>query len=266
MITKKIERVGVCLCAVLLCAATLSAQRYEKPPQEIMDVLNAPSLPATSLSPTKDKLALLEPLRYPPIAELAQPMLRLAGLRINPNTNGQHRQPYSVKVTLKNLDGGKETAVALPPDAKIISPTWSADGKFIAAGNLTPNGIELWIIDTATAKAKLVKGLQVNTAFGGFAWLPDQKTLLVNAVVKNRGAAPQYQNLTPASPNIQEGSGRGGAVQTFQDLLKSPNDEALFTYYCASQLVAVSLEGKCATSDNPPSSPTKAFRPTANLS
>ena len=76
MITKKIERVGVCLCAVLLCAATLSAQRYEKPPQEIMDVLNAPSLPATSLSPTKDKLALLEPLRYPPIAELAQPMNR----------------------------------------------------------------------------------------------------------------------------------------------------------------------------------------------
>ncbi len=244
MFTKKLESVGVCVCVVLLCALPLLAQRYEKPPQAIMDVLNAPTLPATSLSPTKDKLALLEPLRYPPIAEFAQPMLRLAGLRINPNTNGQHRQPYFVKVTLKNISDGKETAVALPPDAKIISPIWSADGKFIAAGNLTSNGIELWLIDTATAKAKIVKGLQVNTAFGGFAWLPDQKTLLVNAVVKNRGAAPQYQNLTPTSPNIQEGSGRGGAVQTFQDLLKSPNDEALFTYYCTSQLVAVSLEGK----------------------
>ena len=35
----------------------------------------------------KDKIALFEPIRYPPISELAQPMLRLAGLRINPNTN-----------------------------------------------------------------------------------------------------------------------------------------------------------------------------------
>jgi dipeptidyl aminopeptidase/acylaminoacyl peptidase len=228
---------------VSLFAASAFAQNgYQKPPKEIMDVLNAPAIPATSVSPARDKIALLEPLRYPPIAELSQPMLRLAGARINPNTNAQHRTPYVVKVTLKNINDGRETPVALPNGAQIISPSWSADGKYIAAGNITPSGIELWIIDTTTAKAKLVKNLQVNTAFGSWQWMPDQKTLLVSAVVKNRGAVPRYQDVTPIAPNIQEGAGRGGAIATFQDLLRSPNDEALFDYYATSQLVTVDAQ------------------------
>jgi dipeptidyl aminopeptidase/acylaminoacyl peptidase len=233
------KRILLLVIVSLFAVSAFAQNGYQKPSKEIMDVLNAPAIPATSVSPARDKIALLEPLRYPPISELSQPMLRLAGLRINPNTNAQHRTPYVVKVTLKNINDGKETPVALPNGAQIISPSWSADGKYIAAGNITPSGIELWIIDTATAKAKLVKNLQVNTAFGSWQWMPDQKTLLVNAVVKNRGAAPRYQDVTPIAPNIQEGAGRGGAVQTFQDLLRSPNDEALFDYYATSQLVTV---------------------------
>lgn len=230
---------------LMLSGISVFAQTgYQKPPKEIEDVLTATVTPVTSVSPAKDRIALLEPLRYPPISELAQPMLRLAGLRINPNTNGQHRQPYYIKLTLKNIADGKEIAVQLPPNAQIISPSWSADGKYIAVGNQTANAIELWIVETATAKAKKIAGVQVNTVFGGYSWMPDQKTLLVNVVPKNRGAIPQYQNLVPTSPSIQEGSGKGGAVQTFQDLLKSPNDEALFTYYATSQLAAVGVDGK----------------------
>jgi dipeptidyl aminopeptidase/acylaminoacyl peptidase len=229
---------------VLANSAFAHAQSvYQKPPKEIMDVLDAPASPLTSISPAKDKIALLEPLRYPPITELAQPMLRLAGLRINPNTTGQHRQFYYVKVTLKNVADGKETPVALPAGAQIISPAWSADGKYIAVGNVTPTGIDLWIIETATARAKMIKNLKVNTAFGSWQWMPDQKTLLVNAVAKNRGVAPPYQNITPTGPNIQEGAGRGGAAQTFQDLLRSPTDEALFDYYATSQLATVEAAG-----------------------
>lgn len=233
------------LSIALATASMLFAQgSYKQPPKEILDILNSPATPSTSVSPAKDKIALLEPLRYPPIAELSQPMLRLAGLRINPNTNGSHRQPYFVKVTLKNIADGREMPVQLPNGAQIISPNWSADGKYIAAGNITPTGVELWIIETANGKATLVKNASVNTAFGGFSWMPDQRSLLVNLVPKNRSAAPGYQNLTPTEPNIQETAGKSGAVQTFQDLLKSPNDEKLFEYYATSQLATVSVDGK----------------------
>ncbi len=238
------------LFAVLLFVGNVFGQ-YQKPPKEIEDVLNAPSIPSTSVSPAKDKILLIETLRYPPIAELAQPMLRLAGIRINPNTNGRHRQFYAVRLTLKNIADGKETLIVLPPNAQIIAPSWSADGKYIAAGNLTPNGIELWIIETATAKARIIKNVQVNTTLGDFDWMPDQKSLLVNTVPDKRGAAPQYQNLIPTSPNVQETAGKKGAVQTFQDLLKSPNDENLFEYYATSQLAIVAVDGKTKTIGEP---------------
>jgi len=233
------------LLITLILPLNLFAQgAYKQPPKNVLDVLNAPATPATSVSPAKDKIALLEPLRYPPIAELSQPMLRLAGLRINPNTNGAHRQSYFVKLTLKNIADGKETPVNFPPNAQIISPSWSADGKYLAAGNITPGGVELWIVETTNGKAQKIKNALVNTAFGGFYWMPDRKSLLVNLVPKNRGAAPGYQNLTPTEPNIQETAGKTGAVQTFQDLLRSPNDEKLFEFYATSQLGIVSVDSK----------------------
>jgi dipeptidyl aminopeptidase/acylaminoacyl peptidase len=216
---------------------------YKQPPQNVMDVLNAPVTPSSSLSPAKDKMLLATPLRYPPISELAQPMLRLAGLRINPNTNGQHRQPYAVSLSLKNISDGKETPISLPQGAQVISPNWSADGKYIAFGNQTPAGIELWILDTTSGKAKILKNVKVNTAFGRFDWMPDQRSLLVNLVPTKRGVAPSV-SAVPTEPSIQETAGKSGAVQTFQDLLKSPNDEKLFDYYATSQLAVVSIDGK----------------------
>ena len=105
---------------MLFTTAQIFAQNaaYQKPPKDILDVLNAPAIPSTSISPAKDKILLIEPMIYPLIAELSQPMMRIAGLRINPLTNGSHRQPYAVKVTLKNISDGKETPIDLPNGAK----------------------------------------------------------------------------------------------------------------------------------------------------
>ena len=230
-------------CVAVFAVIGFGQGSYKTPPKEIMDVLNAPAIPATSISPTRDRMALLEPLRYPPISELAQPMLRIAGVRINPTTNGQHRQPYFVSLKLKNISDGKETAVAVSAGAQLMSPQWSPDGKYIAVGNITPVGVELWVVDTATAKATKIKNVFVNTAFGGFGW-EDSRTISATLVSSKRGTVPAYQNLTPTEPNIQETSGRTGAVQTFQDLLKSPNDERLFEYYATSQLALIEVGGK----------------------
>lgn len=233
------------LAVLLFLAVQLSFAQsaYQKPPKDIQDILDAPVTPVTFISPLKDRILLAEPLRYPAISELSEPMLRLAGLRINPRTNAQHRQLYFVKATLKNIADGRETPIALPTGAKIISPNWSADGKYIAAGNITPTGVELWIIEAATGKARKLKNVQVNTTIGGFDWMPDQKSLIVNLVPKNRPAAPAYQDVVPNAPNIQETSGKTGAVQTFQDTLSSPNDENLFEYYTTSQIAVVGVDG-----------------------
>ena len=64
---------------------------YLTPPKAIVDILDAPSIPTAVLSPSRDIVALLDRRSAPRIAELAEPMLRLGGLRINPRTNGPHR-------------------------------------------------------------------------------------------------------------------------------------------------------------------------------
>ena len=200
---------------------TFAQGSYKQPPKEVMDVLNAPPIPFTSVSPAGDRIALLVPLRYPPISELAQPMLRIAGLRINPNTNALHRQNYFTKLTLKNVGDGKETPVAVPADAKLITPEWSPDGKSLAVGNITATGIDLWIVEAASGKARKINGVHLNNTMGRFGW-EDSHTISAMLVSTKRGPAPPYQNITPTEPDIQETSGRTGAVQTFEDLLKSP--------------------------------------------
>jgi len=225
-----------------LCIVAFSQGSYKKPPANIQEILNAPAIPSTSISPTRDKVALLEPLRYPPISELAEPMLRLAGSRINPRTNSRHRTPYAVSLKLKNVADGKEMAVALPAGAKITSPQWSPDGKYLAFGNATDTGIELWIVDTTAAQAKKVGGVMINTAYGGFDWA-DPSTISATLVPSKRGPAPTYQDVVPMEPNIQETAGRAGQIATYQDLLKSPNDEKLFEYYATSQLALIDASG-----------------------
>ena len=243
------KKIGVHIVLVVIaafCAGTsVWAQNgYKQPPKEIMDVLNAPTIPVSSVSPARDKILLLTPLRNPPITELARPMLRIAGLRIDPQNNGLHRQAYSVKASLKNISDGKETPINLPPNAHIFSLQWTVDGKYVAVGNITPNAIELWVIDTASGRAQQIRNIRMNTAFGDFGWMPNQRDLFVSLVPKARTAPPQYEDVVPNEPSIQETTGRRGAVQTFEDLLKSPNDEKLFEYYCTSQLAIVSMDGK----------------------
>ncbi|MDH3492415.1 MAG: prolyl oligopeptidase family serine peptidase [Acidobacteriota bacterium] len=243
---KSIRSLLTVFALISLCTASGLAQSYEKPPKEILDILDAPAFPRASVSPSKDKVALFTPVTYPPISDLAQPMLRLAGLRINPNSNSRSTQDYYLGIELINLPSGDKQMVELPSNVKIVSPEWSADGKHIAFGNITDTKVELWIVETATGKARVIKDIAVNTALGGFKWLPDQRSLIVNAVPTNRGPAPKV-SAVPKSPSIQETAGKPAAIRTYQDLLKSPADEALFEYYATSQPTVVSLDG----SNNP---------------
>ena len=82
----------------------------------------------------------------------------------------------------------------------------------------------------------------INTAYGGFDWA-DPSTISATLVPSKRGPAPTYQDVVPTEPNIQETAGRAGQVATYQDLLRSPNDEKLFEYYATSQLALIDASG-----------------------
>ena len=240
------------LLILTLSASITFGQAYKKPPKEVVDVLNAPVTPIAVVSPSRDNLLLVTGLRYPPLADLAQPMLRLAGLRINPASNSPHRAQYSVAMSLKRISDTSEIKIDLPAGARVSAPQWSNDGKHFAFLNTTPTQVEVWVGDAATGKIHALKGVVANSAYGDpLDWMPDNRTLLLHLVPANRGPAPPTP-LVPRGPNTQESSGRRGLVQTFEDLLRTPHDEDLFEYYCTSQLALVdSVSGTITTFGTP---------------
>lgn len=231
------------LCGVLAVTLTLDAfgqEGYQKPPAAVAAILDAPAPPALSISPTGEHVVFVQSSRYPSIEEVAAPMVRLAGLRINPKTNGPARAPRAAGLALAPVTGGAPKPIPLPEGGKVGAPVWAPDGKRFALLNTTDTGIELWVCDLDALAPKRVAGARVSAAVGtAVDWMPDSKSLLVQLVPEGRGAAPQPPGA-PAGPLVQESGGKAAPVRTYQDLLKDQHDAALFEYYCTSQLAVVS--------------------------
>jgi hypothetical protein len=113
------------------------APKYVLPPQPIVDLFDAEFLPQTTVSPNQQVVALTKARAYPTIAELAQPMLRLAGARVNPKTNGPHRASGAARHR-HLLDHAQEDrrrrrgSVTMPPQARISHMKFSPDGSRLA--------------------------------------------------------------------------------------------------------------------------------------
>jgi dipeptidyl aminopeptidase/acylaminoacyl peptidase len=239
-------------CILAVCAPSPAAAQavsgYNQPPKYILDVMRAPSLPFPSVSPAKDDLLLVAEQRYPSIARVALPYLRLAGVRVETGNHSKHDTPGGYGITpcataftLVHIPDGAETPIALPPGACPGAPVWTADGKLFAFENLAAQSVELWIGEAATGKIHAVPGVRLNPMLGDeFQWMPDQKTLLVKLVPDGIGAPPP-EPLTPIGPTIQETDGRKGESSTYEnrDTLNNAHDEDLFDYYAVAQLALV---------------------------
>ncbi|HYJ33042.1 MAG TPA: S9 family peptidase, partial [Candidatus Binatia bacterium] len=248
--------------AILGLAGPAAAQEayYHKPIPEVEKVLQAPPFPAVWLSPARDALLIAERPGSPPLADLAAPKVKLAGVRVNPVTNGPHRAPYFLGLTVKSLadapeptDGkrrhgeranvGEGRRVTLPDSIRIGSPLWSADGKRVAFTNTAKDSLELWVLDVAQATARRIPRVHLNAALGwSYLWMPDQRTLLVKLVDPDRGPPPRLPPV-PTGPDVQEGSGQHGIGSTYErrDVLETAHDEDLFDYYGSSALAFVDV-------------------------
>ena len=102
----------------------------------------------------------------------------------------------------------------------------------------------MWVGDAATGAAKAITPAQLNNALGSTQapsackWVGQGTSLLCAFTVSTRGGAPTAP-VVPSGPNIQENRGVPAPVRTYQDLLASAYDEALFEYYATSQLALV---------------------------
>ena len=223
---------------------------YQLPSPEIVRLVDAPRTPSVWVSPDGKTLMILEYPGFPTIEELAQPELKLAGLRINPRTNGPSLSQafYYHKITFKDLKKGKEQPVTgLPENPKISDIRWSPDAKKIAFLLTRSGGIELWVAGVTDGNALRLTEATINAAgyWPSFEWLSDSRRILFQAILQTRGNPPE-KDLVPKGPVIQDNEQikKTAPVHTYQDLLKNKYDEALFKFYATAQLMVAEVDLK----------------------
>ena len=244
-------KIWLFLSVLLVLCLPVAAQEelaYQVPPKEIADLVDAPKNPFVIPSPDTGTLLVVERPSLPSIGDVAQPELRLAGLRINPRTNGPSlsRADYYKKIVFKDIATLKEYPLAgLPAGGRISDLGWSPDSATLAFTVTRPDGIELWAAAAADGKAVRLTGLRLNGAMGYqfFQWLSDSRHLLCSLVPSGRSPLPE-KDIFPRGPVVQSNEGKAAPVRTFQDLLKDKYDEEQFSFYATSQLAVVDLEGQ----------------------
>ncbi|NOZ61591.1 MAG: S9 family peptidase [Calditrichaeota bacterium] len=218
--------------------------KYQLPPKELVQIVDAPPTPSVNLSPNDEWMLILSRPNLPSIEEIAQPELRIAGIRINPRTNGPSHPRYYTNITLKNLKTMAETKIELPENSRITNIDWAPDNEKFTFTLTKKDKIELWLVEISSKRArKISEDFAVNDAYAdAYFWLPNAKQLVCLTVPKKRLELSQKSEV-PEGPVVQENIGKKAPARTYQDLLKNPYDEKLFEYFLTSQLMLFDLKG-----------------------
>ena len=219
---------------------------YKLPPQAVVDIIDASPAPGVSFSPDREWMLLVDRDAMPDIADVSRRMLALAGMRIDPTSNGSFQTSFIRGITLvKRSDliknNESKIRIQLPDDVKISRISWSHNSQYFSIAVVTEKGQQLWVAKVGDPKPRLLTD-RLNTIMTGPQWLPNGNQMLCLLVPENRGDEPTPANVT-VGPNIQESYGQTSPTRTYQDLLQNAHDEALFEHYGTTQLSIVGVDG-----------------------
>ncbi len=218
---------------------------YQKPPKEILDLVDVPRAPSVVMNSSGDTMLLLYRDSYKTIAELSEEELRLGGLRINPKTNIGSRTTFYNDVKIKGVDEeNPRDLTGIPDNPSLSNFNWSPDESKMAFTNTVEEGVEVWVLDIKSAQVTKITEPHVNSNMGNpINWFKDSKSLLVNFLPQERQDLINTDEAVPTGPTISVSSGSKAQNRTYQDLLKNPNDEFNFEQLSTSTLFKVELDG-----------------------
>ena len=239
---------------------------YQKPSKSILDLADYERAPSVSMDTKKEYMLLSYRNTYKTLDDLNQEELRLGGLRINPITNISSTVTYINNLKLRKIKDKNEIQVSgLPANPRISNLLWSPNDKKILFSNTINSGVELWVLDVATAKATKLTDATVNANLGNpFSWFSDNETILVKMLPKNRAALLDSKKDLPTGPIISNADGAKSQNRTYPDMLKNKNDEINFENIITSELYKVNLNGTATLFKNADMYAGESFSPDGN--
>ncbi|HRE50357.1 MAG TPA: prolyl oligopeptidase family serine peptidase [Flavitalea sp.] len=230
---------ALCITLLFLYASRITIAQdaaYKTPPKDILDLALAKPVPGVTISKNGEWILFSERSAYPPVEELAQPELKIAGQRINPKNFSRSRQTFVNNLYLKRIKSGEEYTIAgLPNPLKASNIRWSPNDKKIAFTHEDQNQVNLYVVDIATKAATKISKQPLNIVLNSYEWY-DDNTIWYHAPLQPAIKAPE-KPLTPRGPAVQENYGKASPRPTYQDMIKSPYDEELFAFYATTQLI-----------------------------
>ncbi|WP_108867361.1 alpha/beta hydrolase family protein [Aquimarina aquimarini] len=239
---------------------------YQKPPKEILNLVDISPAPSVRIDKKGEHLIFLYRNSYKTIAELSQEEVRLAGLRINPKTNISSRINYFNNIKLKKTtDNNTSQIKGIPKNAMIANFKWSPDQSKATFTNTTHDGVELWVLDIITKEASKITNAIINANLGTpYKWFKDGSALLVKCIPANKKPLIDSQKVVPTGPTITISEGTKAQNRTYQDLLKNPNDEYNFEQLAISEIRKVNLDGTSTVWSSAAMYSTFSFSPDGN--
>ncbi|MEL7144955.1 MAG: prolyl oligopeptidase family serine peptidase [Bacteroidota bacterium] len=236
------------LCLVASIALAQESVNYQKPPKEILDLVDVQLAPSVLIDDADEYMVLLYRDSYKSIEELSKKELRLAGLRIDPQTNIGSRTTYFNNVEIKNIKQKQpviKSVSGIPSNPRLANFTWSPDQKKIAFTNTVQKGVEVWVLDLPSYSVKKLTSANVNANMRDVInWFEDSQSILVKMLADNRKPLIDKDKIVPAGPTVSVSDGRKAQNRTYQDLLQSKTDEHNFEQLALSEIYKVSLNGQ----------------------
>jgi dipeptidyl aminopeptidase/acylaminoacyl peptidase len=230
------QSVLLLVCFFYLSYTAWCQSGYKTPPAAVADMLLAKRPASVSVDNSGQWMVLQQTNSYVEMEELAAPELRIAGLRINPANFSPSRMSMAYAIRLKEIKTGKEYSISgLPANLKAQSISWSPDQQRFAFLQIEADHVDLYVVHIASKKASRVNKLPLNIILNRYQWLSPESLLYFTAT-KKPAEAPNRPTV-PDGPTIQENVGKASPRPTFQDLIKSPFDERLFTFFATAQQV-----------------------------
>ena len=172
--------------AAMVCSRSVMGQNsgYRRPPANVAAIVEAKPTPQVSMSPTRDALLLTYYNPNPSIATMAEPFLKLGGLRVNPQNNARQRITGYIACTVQWILDGQSTKIILPTVGQLAGlPIWSPNGKRLAFAVDVANGVQLWVADARSGKSQRVSNLLINNILSSaFSWLEDSECIMVRSI------------------------------------------------------------------------------------
>jgi len=215
-----------------------SASEYQKPPDEVIGLLEHEPEPKVVLHTISSRFVQLFEQPLIPMHQLARRRLGLGGMRIDPINRTQGTDPLFTRLVLGHLRDRKLRVDVSPPEGALFgNVAFSPNGTRLVVSLIYADQVLAGVVDATTGSLQVLATGPLLAVWGEpCTWHSDTDLLC---------ARPQFDGTPPreeVKPNIVELIDGAAATVTYTNLLRNNNDDLLLEHYCGAQLFQFDLD------------------------